>query len=469
MKNCKLPEPNEHEPLIPPPASVAVLGAARSGQAAARLLAEKGYQVYLSDSARTPKLESECEALSGLGIEIELGQHNRKRLAASKFIVVSPGIDESKGLLTEPFLYGIPLFGEIEIGYWFCPLPVAAVTGTNGKSTTTALVGHLLNTAGVPCKVAGNIGYAFCRAISELKDEKVIVAEISSYQLHTIRTFRPRVGTLLNLSPDHLDRYGEVRDYYSAKLRLFDIMGPGDTAIFNADQPETAEWASLVGGMQPAWFGFKERVGSLAFSFEGSLFVRGRDHRAVEVISLKEFPLPGRHNQENLLAAAATATALGLEPESIRKGVPSFVGLPHRLEIVVKSEGVTWVNDSKATTVDSVQRALESYKGPVILIMGGRHKGAPYKPLADQVRAKVKRLVLIGEAADLIHQDLGGLVPVSRADSLEAAVKASWTFSSPGDTIMLSPGCASFDMFTDFEQRGDRFREAVRRIVADAS
>ncbi len=465
----KPPEPNEHEPLIKAPAKVSVLGAARSGQAAARLLAEKGYEVYLSDSGHSAKLETECAPLSKIGVSVELGRHDRKKLAASNFLVVSPGIDETKGILAEPFLYGIPLFGEVEVGYWFCPVPVVAVTGTNGKSTTTALIGHLLNSAGIKCAVAGNIGYAFCRAISALTDEKLIVAEISSYQLHTIRTFRPRIGLLLNLSPDHLDRYKEARDYYSAKLRLFDIMGPGDTAIFNADQPETAEWAGLVGGMQPAWFGFQERPGSLAFSWENILFIRGKDGRASEVIGLDKFPLPGRHNSENLLAAAAAVSALGLKATDIRPGVTTFKGMPHRLEKVIEAEGVTWVNDSKATTVDSVQRALESYPGPVVLIMGGRHKGAPYKPLAQEVRAKVKRLILLGEAADLIARDLAGIVPISRTDSLESAVKAAWTFSSAGDTVLLSPGCASFDMFTDFEERGDKFREAVRKLVSDVS
>lgn len=456
-------------PLVPPPASATVMGAARSGQAAAALLVDKGYRVYLSDSAESERLRAECAPLAGLGVEIGLGGHDRSKLSASDFIVVSPGIDESKGVLAEPEIKEIPLYGEVEIGYWFCPVPVAAVTGTNGKSTTAALLGHIMNSAGVSCRVTGNIGYAFCRAVRELSGEELLVAEISSYQLHTVRSFRPRVGALLNLSPDHLDRYSDERAYYSAKLRLFENMLPTDMAVLNADHSGVVDWSASVGTAGKRWFGVRESDERLAFIRERKLFVRDLSGSPVEVMPVGEFPLPGAHNRENLLAASAVAVCLGLDPRAIDAGARTFPGLPHRLERVLTADGVTWINDSKATTVDSVLRALQSIEGPIVLIMGGRHKGSPYIPLAGAVRERVKRLVLIGEATELIRHDLGSLVPVTTADSLEKAVDFAWTFAGPKETVLLSPGCSSFDMFTDFEERGDLFRELVRRIAADAT
>ena len=456
-------------PLIPPPAAVSVLGAARSGQAAAALLAAKGYRVYLSDMANNKRLQADCHTLLDLGVRVELGRHDRDRLLASDFIVVSPGIDERKGVLVEPGIREIPLFGELEIGYWFCPVPVAAVTGTDGKSTTTALLGHIMNKAGVNCTVAGNIGYAFCRAVRELSTEELIVVEVSSYQLHTIRSFHPQVGLLLNFSPDHLDRYADETAYYKTKLRLFENMQSGDTAVLNADQPVVVERAADVLKGKKRWFGIRESAGHMAFIRERSLFVRDSGGHPVEVMPLCEFPLPGAHNVENLLAAAAAAASLGLDPKAVSVGARTFEGLPHRLERVLAAEGVTWINDSKATTVAAVLRALQSLEDPIILIMGGRHKGAPYSPLVDEVRARVKRLVLIGEAAGLIERELGHAAPVTRSESFEEAVKAAWTFAGPGDTVLLSPGCASFDMFTDFEERGDKFRLLARKVVTDVS
>jgi UDP-N-acetylmuramoylalanine--D-glutamate ligase len=454
-------------PLVPVPALASVLGAARSGLAVSELLLKQGYRVYLSDLRDDRSLQAEARRLTALGAQVTLGHHDRKILAGSDFLVVSPGMDERTGLLREPEFAQIPVFSEIEVGYWFCPLPIAAITGTNGKTTTTALLGEIVRAAGIPCQVAGNIGRAISRAVLDLKGEKLIVAEISSFQLHTIKSFHPRVGVLLNLSPDHLERYSGLEDYYSAKLRLFLNMGPEDTAILNADNPETVSRAAGLTRMKVGWFGFGEGPDRLAFVKDSRLFVRTPEGGAEELLQVKEFGLPGRHNVENLLAAAAAATALGIEPGAIRRGALSFVGLPHRLEQVAAVDGVTYINDSKATTVDSVLRALESYSGSLILIMGGRHKGAPYTPLASLVRERARGIVVLGEAAELIASDLEGSCKVWRASSLEEAVTLCRRMARPGDTVLLSPGCSSFDMFTDYEDRGNRFKQIVRRMATD--
>ncbi len=456
-------------PLVEAPATVTVFGAGRSGIAAAQLLLDHGYRVRLTDSNSGAELEKNCRPLAARGATISLGEQKADFAAGSGFIVISPGIDERAELFSSPELAGIPLFGEVEIAYWYSPLPIVAVTGTNGKSTTVSLLGRMLDEAGIKNKVAGNIGLALCSAVRNLSDEAVIVAEISSFQLHTVESFHPRVALLLNLSPDHLERYDTVEQYYRAKFRLFERMGPLDLAVLNAGDVNTAGRKELDSDVPIVWFSRHEQLRSVAFADDEQIRLRTAGGNSVEIAGLADIPLRGAHNVENILAAACAAAACGAGPEAIGRAARDFRGLPHRLEQVGRVNGVAYINDSKATTVDSVAVALESFSEPLVLIMGGRHKGSPFTPLANKVSRRVKAIVAIGEAAEVIDNDLGGATRVILAGTLEQAVAEARGQAVPGDAVLLCPGCSSFDMFTNYEQRGDAFRKIVKEMAASGT
>jgi len=460
----QLHRPERVKPLISPPAAASVLGAGRSGIAAAHFLLNRGYRVYLSDSRDDEMVRKDCQAVIELGAQVTLGRHDPARLADSDFIVISPGIDDRMELLQRIEIKDIPLFSEVELAYWFSPLPTVAVTGTNGKTTTASLIGGILQAAGIRCQVAGNIGRPFCRAVEELKDEIVLVTEISSFQLHTVKSFHPRIAILLNLSPDHLDRYGSVDEYYSAKFRLFENMNENDLAILNADDPEIEPRAQSTVKCPVVWFGLKNTDNSFAFVKDEAVWQRQEKGGVDRVVGFNEIKLRGLHNLENILAASCAAAACDAPVEAIMQGVKSFTGLPHRLEIVADAEGVSWVNDSKATTVESVLRALQSFSRPIVLIMGGRHKGASFKPLETELRLKARRVIALGEAAEIIARELGSSCRVELVPDLEQAVARAREAAQAGDTVLLSPGCSSFDMFTDYEHRGEVFKNIVLRM-----
>ena len=449
-------------PLVNPPATAAVIGAGRSGQAAARLLLKRGYRVRLTDSSREAKLAESCRALAALGARVELGEHQPAFVAGSDFIVISPGIDERTGFFRHEAVRDIPVFSEVEVAYWFCPVPIVAVTGTNGKSTTTSLLGEIFNESGVKAGVAGNIGRALCGAVDELEVEKVLVAEISSYQLHTTESFHPRLGALLNLSPDHLDRYDSLKQYYETKFRLFRRMDRADLAVLNENDSEITGGAAGKISCDVAWFSLEKSGRAIAYNERDSVRVRTAGGGSVEVLNNRRIALRGRHNLENVLAASCAAWACGVSTEAISRAVSSFRGLPHRLEPVASHGGVTYYNDSKATTVDSVRRALESFEAPVWLIMGGRPKGGPFSPLGELVRERVERIFAFGEAADRIESELGKFITVEKVTCLEEAVAGAVRAAREGGVVLLSPGCASFDQFHDFEQRGEMFKNYVR-------
>ncbi len=449
------------KPLVPPPAKASVLGAGRSGLAASRLLLDNGYTVYLSDVRQDPKLEKQCRWLSEPRFSFTLGEHDRQKLGESDFIILSPGIDEQIPLLSEPGIARIPVFGEVELAYWFCRWPIIALTGTNGKTTTVTLIDRILTTAGFDSQAGGNIGRALCSTLGGAHQETVLVAEISSFQLHTIKSFHPRLALLLNLTPDHLERYRGLEEYYHSKMRLFSLMDQTDLAIFNADDPELRARAQGLKTTQVAYFGFDRGPRHLSFVKEGKVCARPGGGREREVIEVERILIPGRHNLENVLAATAAAAAAGAQPEAIGEAIGSFVGLPHRLEKVAVIDGITYINDSKSTTVGSVDKALTSFPGPIVLIMGGRHKGFPFSPLADLVRTRVRHLIVLGEAADIIIADLGKVTETSRAESFEDAVETARSTARSGDVVLLSPGAASFDMFDNYEERGIRFKEIV--------
>jgi UDP-N-acetylmuramoylalanine--D-glutamate ligase len=452
---------------MPAPATATVFGAGRSGLAAAGLLLDHGYRVRISDSGSSGMMERNCRPLAERGATISLGEQSASFAAGSDFIVVSPGIDERGELFSSPDLTGIPVFGEVEVAYWYCPVPIVAVTGTNGKSTTVSLLGEMLSEAGIRNTVAGNIGFALCEAVRNYTDEAVLVAEISSFQLHTVESFHPLVAMLLNLSPDHLERYDTTEHYYRSKFRVFERMGGNDLAVLNSGDPAVSERSELAGSAPVVWFGIDPAPGNIAFMENDSVRLR-KVQGAVDVVPVSDIRLRGRHNLENVLAATAAAAACGASPEAIGRAAASFSGLPHRLEFVAGIDGVSWFNDSKATTVDSVLRALESFTGPLVVIMGGRHKGAPFSPLVGEIKIKARAVVAIGEAAGTIAADLGKAAEVTTAASMDEAIHKAGELTVPGDTVLLSPGCSSFDMFDNYEHRGDEFKRLVARLADGA-
>jgi UDP-N-acetylmuramoylalanine--D-glutamate ligase len=357
--------------------------------------------------------------------------------------VVSPGVPWNHPRLTEARRRGVPVWPELELGWRNVkPAKTVAVTGTNGKTTTTALVAHLLRTAGKKVVVGGNIGTPLSALAGRVRRSTHLVLEVSSYQLEGHQTFHPNVGLFLNLTPDHLARHGTMAGYARAKARLFALATPRDTAVLNAGDPWCRRVAKTVRARK-AWFP-SPRLERLA----------------------ENIRLPGRHNRENAMAAAAAALALGISDRSIRMGMSTFKGVPHRIQIVATRGGVRFVNDSKSTNVDSTSVALKAFKEPLLLILGGQHKGAPYKPLAPLVRRNVREIFTIGEAAPLIRRDLRNAARVTPCGTLDRAVRAAAGKAAPGDVVLLSPACASFDQFRNFEHRGEEFVRLVRGLRA---
>jgi len=356
------------------------------------------------------------------------------------------------------------VWAEVELASRLTSARFLGITGTNGKSTTTSLLGTMLEAAGFPVVVAGNIGTALCEVVTTLGPSHWVVAELSSFQLETIVTFRPHVAVLLNLAPDHLDRYANLADYCAAKARIFLNQTPEDFAVLNADDPPTLEWARGLRS-QPRLFSRIRTVGDGAFVRAGRLVVR-REGRTEAACGVPEIRIQGLHNLENGLAAAAAAAAIGAPVAAIGDALKRFPGLPHRLELVAEADGGRYVNDSKGTNVGAVVKSLEGYAGGVILIAGGKDKGGDFAPLWPLVASRVKALLLLGQARQVIRDQLGGACPMEEVSTLEAAVARGAEIAIAGDTVLLSPACASFDMFRDFEHRGDVFRQAVRDLVS---
>ncbi|MDE2483887.1 MAG: UDP-N-acetylmuramoyl-L-alanine--D-glutamate ligase, partial [candidate division NC10 bacterium] len=398
------------------------------------------------------------------GVSLEMGEQYLRSLLSADLIVVSPGIDLREPLFARAREVGIPLIGEVELAYRCSEATFIGITGTNGKSTTTTLLGAMLKQAGLPSHVAGNIGTPLCRVAPSLGAGEFVVTELSSFQLETIKEFRPRVALLLNLAPDHLDRYTRVEDYYWAKARIFENQRLSDVAIVNADDPLVLQATALARGRRIA-FSRTRPLDAGAYIGEDHL-VLNLDGRREVICRVSELKIQGVHNLENALAASLAAAAIGASPMAIRNALTSFEGLEHRLEFVAEIDGVRYVNDSKGTNVGAVMRSLESFTGPVVLIAGGRDKHGDFAPLLPLVRERVKRLILIGEAAEKLRRALASACPTEEASSLEEAVSRAAAVASPGEVVLLSPACASFDMFADFEERGRVFKAAVRGLLS---
>jgi UDP-N-acetylmuramoylalanine--D-glutamate ligase len=447
-----------------PRRETAVLGLGKSGVAASRLLLAKGVKVYASDAGSEPAIESAARELRKLGARVDMGGHDLARIRRADTVVVSPGIPPSAAPISVARENGVPLVSEIEIALrYLTDAKLIAVTGTNGKTTTTALAGHLLRGIGADAIDAGNIGTPLSEAAMAARPPEWIALEMSSFQLHDTPSLDPTVGVLTNLSPDHLDRYPTENEYYADKARLFTNAADSSRWVLNADDERVVRMSDEVKGKK-YYFSIHRPADAYLEDNTHTLHVLGRP-----LLRRDELHLIGDHNVANALAAAL---AVMLGDESFRSedarariaaALRSFHALPHRLENVGEYGGVVWINDSKATNVSSTRVAVQGMIRPTILLLGGRHKGEPYTSLADAIRGHVKRVIAYGEAAPLVEIDLSGVVPVDRIDGdFDLVMARAREAASPGDAVLLSPACSSYDMFNNYEERGIRFRELAK-------
>lgn len=444
-----------------------VIGGARSGLAVAALLHAHGGKVFLSEKAPAEKLGELRRELERRTIPYEFGGHSSRVLDAD-VVVLSPGVPSDAPVIRDALSHGMAVVSELEVASWFCRAPIVAISGTNGKTTTTALTGRMFSDARVPTVVAGNIGAAFSGMVEELTGDHVAVLEVSSFQLDHIGTFRPRVAALLNITPDHLDRYGHsLEKYRDSKCRIFENQGGGDTLIYNADDRSVRDAVERRAprGVALLPFSQEQSLGKGAYVRDGRLLVSTAGKPA-ELCAVDAISIPGTHNLYNAMAAALAAEVMGVPAASIRATLKNFRGVEHRLEFVREVNGVRYVNDSKGTNVDSVWYALRSYSAPIVLLLGGRDKGNDYARLFEQVRQHVRAIVAIGESAEKVRGAFAALVPVTLAMSMSEAVAEASRLAHRGDVVLLSPACASFDWFDNYEHRGRVFKELVLRLEA---
>jgi UDP-N-acetylmuramoylalanine--D-glutamate ligase len=423
-----------------------------------------GVRVLASDSSPLESLTEEARALDREGCTLWAGGHPDAAFVGADLVVVSPGVPLELPALASVRARGVPIIGELELAWRVMEADAIAITGTNGKTTTTALTGELLRTQVRPVLVGGNIGIPLAEHAIEFPGDGIVVVETSSFQLDTVDLFRPRVAAVLNITPDHLDRHGTFERYVDAKARIFANQGPTDCAVLNADDPVTAGLAGRVRG-RVIWFSRLTTLTHGVFIYDGWIVAKlnGSTER---ICPVGEITLRGQHNVENVLAATACALWTGMGPSAIRRGIAAFRGVAHRIERVHDDRGVVYYNDSKGTNVDSTIKALESFTEPVVLIAGGKGKGQDFAPLAEAARGRVRGAVLIGQDRDRIRTALEAAdIPVETADSMDDAVRRARDVARGGDVVLLSPACASFDMFRNFEHRGDVFKSAVRALV----
>jgi len=441
---------------------VLVVGLGKSGVASALFLKARGARVTVSDTKSGDELRNEIPALLDHGIAVETGGHGERTFRGQDLIVVSPGVPIDAPLLAQARNLGEPVIGEIELAAQFLPGPIVAITGSNGKTTTTTLTGEILTAGGVPALVGGNIGTPAISLVEQAKPETAIVLEVSSFQLETIQQFRSKVAVVLNVTPDHLDRHKTFEIYVDAKARIFENQRGDDFAVLNEDDPTCVAMAARTRA-QVFWFSRQKDVKQGAWVRDGNILFRNGS-RQEEIMRVAEVPLKGSHNLENVLAAVCASALMGCAPEKIRQAVRDFKAVEHRLEFVATIRGVDYYNDSKATNVDATIKALESFPANIHLILGGKDKGSDYSVLNDLIKQRVKRVYTIGAAAEKIESQIKG-VEVVHAETLENALRKADAAAEPGDVVLLAPACASFDQFKNYEQRGQVFKEIVRQIV----
>jgi UDP-N-acetylmuramoylalanine--D-glutamate ligase len=428
-----------------------VVGMAKSGVAAVRLLLAEGATVRAVDEKAMGEV---------LGVTIE--SQNEAAFRDADLVVLSPGVPSGLGLLTAVRERGVPVIGELELAAPFLQGPTIGITGTNGKTTTTALTGHILRESGIACQVGGNIGTPPTAMVETSRSDQWNVLELSSFQLETIRTFHAPIAACLNLTQNHLDRHHTFENYRDAKARLFETQSAGDLAVLNADDPVTAEFARRTPAA-PAWFSSSHQVSGAWLDGE-MIRLEG-----TVLLNVRDLQLRGRHNYENVMAAALIAQRAGAQPAQIAEAAIRFAPVEHRLELVREIDGVAYYNDSKATSVDATLKAMEAFPGGLWIILGGKDKGSDYTVLRDPLRAKAKAALLIGAASQKIASQIGDATHVVQCGTLAAAVQQAHRAASPGDTVLLAPACASFDQFESYEQRGRIFKELVRALAEGAN
>jgi UDP-N-acetylmuramoylalanine--D-glutamate ligase len=432
-----------------------VVGLARSGQAAARLLAERGEVVRAVDSGHPDG----AAGLEAGGVEVLLDTDGLALLEGTRTVVKSPGVPREAPVIAAALEHGIDVIGELELAWREIPNRFAAVTGTNGKTTTVELLGHIYRTAGEPVAVAGNVGTPLSTLTGEVDPDATVVCEASSFQLEDSTAFAPECAVFLNLAPDHLDRHADLDSYLAAKLRIFASQGNDDIAVYNADEPALAD-VDLGGCARRVSFCHGAGPDCEVSLASGTIFYDGEP-----LLSVDELGLIGEHNASNAMAAAAAALSMGIDGDAVREGLISFAGVPHRLEPLVEIDGVRFINDSKATNVASATVGIRAFDGGVHAILGGSEKGEPFAPLIDPISERCKAGYLIGAAAERLAEELAPVVEAGvnlhRCDDLGDAVTRAAAAADSGDVVLLSPACASFDAFRDFEQRGESFRRIV--------
>jgi UDP-N-acetylmuramoylalanine--D-glutamate ligase len=446
---------------------VLVVGLGKSGLAAARFLKARGARVTVSD-ARPATLIAELSELLDEGFVVESGSHGLLTFRRQDLIVVSPGVPMNVPELMTVRAVGAHIIGELELGSQFLEGEVIAITGSNGKTTTTTLVGEIMKASGRPTLVGGNIGLPVTEMVAQSTPETWSVLEVSSFQLETIETFRPRIAAVLNITPDHLDRHGSFEAYWAAKARIAEFQTTEDFLVLNAEDVKTQGVAAKTKA-QVYWFSAKRRVKQGAFVHGESVFFALSENAQPEaILPVAEIPLAGAHNVENVLAAVCMARLAGVSSEVIRSTVAQFKAVEHRLEFVRELAGVRYFNDSKATNVDATMKAIEAFPGGIHLILGGKDKDSDYTTLVPLVRERVKTVITLGSAAEKIERQLAGVAPIEAkiesAGTMQQAVATARKLATAGDTVLLAPACASFDQFRNYEERGRVFKELVQAL-----
>jgi len=444
---------------------VLVIGAGKSGIAASRFLAHKGAKVELADIKGRSEFDSDLDTLLAEGIKLSFGSYPSVEPEKYTLVVPSPGVPPS---LAPPVRRArelqIPVIGELELAYRFAHAPIVAITGTNGKTTTTALAGQIFKGAGFHTLVAGNIGIPLVEEVEKYSAGDLIVAEVSSFQLETIVSFKPRIGMILNITPDHLDRHLTMENYTMTKARIFANQSPQEYSILNFDDPRTKNLAAVCPGTV-IFFSRTHTLQQGVFVQDNRIVVRWEE-KLFSVLPVEELRIPGAHNLENVLAAVACGWAQGIGADVLARVLRDFTGVAHRLEFVAEIEGVRYINDSKGTNPDASIKALQAYKEPVVLIAGGRNKGSDFTTLARLIKEKVRAIVLLGESAGEIERAVraAGGTGIFRSRELKEAVLLARQAACPGDVVLLSPACASWDMFRNYEQRGNLFKQVVLEL-----
>ncbi|WP_446742382.1 UDP-N-acetylmuramoyl-L-alanine--D-glutamate ligase [Silvibacterium acidisoli] len=444
---------------------VLVVGLGKSGLAAALFLRRRGAQVTVSDVRSAQALGKDLPALLDQGIAVEAGGHGLLTFRRQDLIVVSPGVPLNTPELAQVRNFGLPIIGEIELASQYLKGKTIAITGSNGKTTTTSLCGEILAAAGLPVTVGGNIGIPVIALVDESREDGWSVLEISSFQLETTQTFRPDIAVILNVTPDHLDRHGSFENYVAAKEKIFANQNADDALVLNADDDVTHRAAARAKS-RVYWFSAKRVVRQGAFVHEGAIVYRASEPSAPEfILKLDSIPLKGSHNVENVLAAVCAARLAGVEAEAIRAAVESFRAVEHRLEFVASVNGVAYYNDSKATNVDAAIKAIAAFPQGIHLILGGKDKGSDYRTMRPLIQERVRTVYTIGAAAEKITTHLEGAAPLVAAGTLEDALQKAAESAKPGDVVLLAPACSSFDQFENYEHRGRVFKELVQGIA----